>query len=474
MLDFVQIKMVFIVVVGGLVGVEIPLQFLFQLGVGFLCTQHILVLGKVRGCRHAGSSGARHHRAGLQTRYQEQSQQTEHRHNQNGFPVLCCKFGHSFAALGRQLCYPETVLCGGGCTLRGGLSGLPCSFGILLFDTPFLPHPGNGVAGRLCNLRIVPQGFLVKVFCIGRHELTLCLFHGLVGLHLVVPDAAADGFGGLTLHQFFTFVAALHTHIFVFDLVDFSVSEQQCFRQRAAGRVWFQAGRAFVLLLKPQGGFCLAAGCIVNFFLDRDTLLRQSGAGRIQLVGLCFRLVDVRLQRRVCPFVLGQFQTGSGTVQTIFTFGGGRCFCCLFRFLFIFMPVLDVLGPFQNFFGLALGIRGIILFRFPAGNILYSAVRLIFHHQTVTGHGLGDFGFCLQFFQGSSPPIGQRPVSMSAMYLRIGNTCGGETALPSVFIRLLRFGTSSVRRGMSAGSSAQRECPSICAGNPSATLPSPG
>ena len=51
----------FIVVVGGLVGIEIPLQFLFQLGVGFLCAQHILVLGKVRGCRHAGSSGARHH-----------------------------------------------------------------------------------------------------------------------------------------------------------------------------------------------------------------------------------------------------------------------------------------------------------------------------------------------------------------------------------------------------------------------------
>ena len=290
----------------------------------------------------------------------------------------------------------------------------------------------------------------------------------------MVPDAAADGFGGLTLHQFFTLVAALHAHIFVFDLVDFSVSEQQCFRQRAAGRVWFQAGRAFVLLLKAQGGFCLAADSIVDFSLDRNTLFRQGGAGRIQFVGFRSRLLDIRLQRRVCPFFLGQFQTGSGTVQTIFTFGGGRGFCCLFRFLFIFMPVLDVLGPFQNFFGLALGIRGIILFRFPAGNILHSAVSLIFYHQTVTGHGLGDFGFCLQFFQSSSPPIGQRPVSMSAMYLRIGNTCGGETALPSVFIRLLRFGTSSVRRGMSAGSSAQRECPSICAGNPSATLPSPG
>ena len=287
----------------------------------------------------------------------------------------------------------------------------------------------------------------------------------------MVPDAAADGLGGLMLHQFFSLVAALYTHIFVFYLVDFSVSKQQCFRQRTAGRVWFQAGRAFVLLFKAQGGFRLAAGGIVDFFFDRDTLFRQSGAGCIQFVGFRSCLLDIRLQRRVCPFFLGQFQTGSGTVQAIFAFGGGRS---LFGFFLCLVLVLYVLGAFQYFFGLALGIRRIILFRLPAGNVLHSAVRLIFHYQTVTGHGLGDFGFCLQFFQGSSPPIGQRPVSMSAMYLRIGNTCGGETALPSVFIRLLRFGTSSVRRGMSAGSSAQRECPSICAGNPSATLPSPG
>ena len=110
------------------------------------------------------------------------------------------------------------------------MSGLPCSFGVLLLDTLFLPHPGNGIAGGLRDLRIVPQRFLVKVFCIGRHELTLCLFHGLVGLHLVVPDAAADDLGGLMLHQFFTLVATLHTHIFVFDFMDFSVSEQQRFR----------------------------------------------------------------------------------------------------------------------------------------------------------------------------------------------------------------------------------------------------
>ena len=90
-------------------------------------------------------------------------------------------------------------------------------------------------------------------------------------------------------------MATLHAHIFVFDLVDFSMGKQQHLRQRTAGRVWFQTGRTFVLLLKTQGEFCLAAGGIVDFFFDRDTLFRQSGAGRIQLVGFCFRFVDIRL-----------------------------------------------------------------------------------------------------------------------------------------------------------------------------------
>ena len=40
--------------------------------------------------------------------------------------------------------------------------------------------------------------------------------------------------------------------------------------------------------------------------LDRDALFGQSGAGRIQLVGFRSRLLDIRLQRRVCPFFLGR------------------------------------------------------------------------------------------------------------------------------------------------------------------------
>ncbi len=58
----------------------------------------------------------------------------------------------------------------------------------------------------------------------------------------MVPDAAADDLGGLMLHQFFTLVATLHTHIFVFDLVDFSVSEQQCFDSGRLAGFGFRLG----------------------------------------------------------------------------------------------------------------------------------------------------------------------------------------------------------------------------------------
>ena len=84
----------------------------------------------------------------------------------------------------------------------------------------------------------------------------------------------------------------------------------------------------------------------VHFFdgpLFCDTF---GSAGRIQLVGFRFRLLDIRLQRRVCPFFLGQFQTGGGTVQAIFIFGGSCGFCCLFCFLFGRVFFFGILGPF--------------------------------------------------------------------------------------------------------------------------------
>ena len=57
--------------------------------------------------------------------------------------------------------------------------------------------------------------------------------------------------------RFFTFVATLHTPtFFVFDLISFSVSEQQCFRQRAAeADSGFGLGRRFSCNSSPGVGY---------------------------------------------------------------------------------------------------------------------------------------------------------------------------------------------------------------------------
>lgn len=87
------------------------------------------------------------------------------------------------------------------------------------------PEPGNGIGGRLCDLRVIPQGLLVKILRVGSKGLPLGFFCGPVRFQLVVPDAAADGPANLTLGKFFPLVAALHPHVFMLNFVDFAVGE---------------------------------------------------------------------------------------------------------------------------------------------------------------------------------------------------------------------------------------------------------
>ncbi len=63
-------------------------------------------------------------------------------------------------------------------------------------------------------------------------------------------DAAADMAARLPFRQFLPLVAALHAHIFVFYLMDFSVQVQPGFLYGTAGRVGFELGRAFSTLSK--------------------------------------------------------------------------------------------------------------------------------------------------------------------------------------------------------------------------------
>ena len=106
-------------------------------------------------------------------------------------------------------------------------------------DVLFLPEAGNGVLGRLRQLRVVPQGFLIRKLGVGGDGLSLGLGCGPVGFELVPVDTAADHAARLPFRQFLPLVAALHAHIFVFYLMDFSVEVKPGFLYGAAGRVWF-------------------------------------------------------------------------------------------------------------------------------------------------------------------------------------------------------------------------------------------
>lgn len=110
-----------------------------------------------------------------------------------------------------------------------------------------------------------------------------------------------------------------------------------------------------------------------KLFLDRDTLLRQSGAGRIQLVS----------------FLLGFWMNGcnSGSARSSSVSSRRAAEPCKpsslsavsTACLAFSLPCACPLRPRRvpEFFSFALGIRGIILFCLPAGNVLHSSVSLI-------------------------------------------------------------------------------------------------
>ena len=195
-------------------------------------------------------------------------------------------------------------------------------------------------------------------------------------------DAAADHAARLPFRQFLPLVAALHAHIFVFYLMDFSVEVKPGFLYGTAGRVWFELGRGFLHLVKIQPAFGLALGLVINGFLGDDALFRQGFFGRFQLIRPFFCLFDIRGQLRGGPFLGGKLQPGNGAGGLRHGFSGvlGR-FLCL-------VAVVQLARPFQYFFRCALRLGGVFLLGLPAGHIDAFACGLVIQRQAVAGHVL--------------------------------------------------------------------------------------
>ena len=148
MLDLVQVKVVLVIVVGALVGIQILLQLRLHLAVGGLGPGQVCVLREIGGAYQAGGAAPKHGGAGLHQAHNQHKHQPDPAHHQEGVLVLrdkaaqllshgpaalLCRRGGSLGRLARSLGRA------GSCPVRGG---------VLLLQAFLLPQAGDGIAGR--------------------------------------------------------------------------------------------------------------------------------------------------------------------------------------------------------------------------------------------------------------------------------------------------------------------------------------
>ena len=175
MLNVIKVKVIFVIIVGALVGVEVVLELCLQVAVGGLGSPDVGLLGNIGAgpYRPHKAVAHRHHRgnAGLQREHQQDTEQGDQ--HPYGMPF---DKGHR---PGRQLFRGDCRFFGGPCP---GLGGLPCLFRILALDAPLLQMPGEGAA---LHFRVLLHGRAVMVIRRGLDMLCLGFSDGLLRM---LPD----------------------------------------------------------------------------------------------------------------------------------------------------------------------------------------------------------------------------------------------------------------------------------------------
>ena len=147
MLDLVQVKVILVIVVGALVGVQVFLQLRLHFTVGCLGPGQVRVLREIGGAHQAGSAAPKHGGAGLHQAHNHHKHQADPAHNKEGVLVLRDKAAQ---LLGDG---PTALLCRGGGGLGRLARGLgradPCPVrgGVLFLQPLFLPQAGDRIAG---------------------------------------------------------------------------------------------------------------------------------------------------------------------------------------------------------------------------------------------------------------------------------------------------------------------------------------
>ena len=136
----IEVKVVFVVIVGFLVGVEVVLKLVLQTAIVGLGPQHIRILRLVGAGGHRTHKAVahRHHRGHTRLHQQKQEHTAQRKEQSHGMPL---GKGHR---LGGQLFRGDCRFFG---SLGALLGGFPRPLLILPFQLVFMPHPGGGTFG---------------------------------------------------------------------------------------------------------------------------------------------------------------------------------------------------------------------------------------------------------------------------------------------------------------------------------------
>lgn len=189
---------------------------------------------------------------------------------------------------------------------------LPHPLDVLALDTLLLQIPGNWV-------RIGNSGILLYRFLVGKFR--VCPVKGPLGFLHIPPRLPFLVFHRLpdtvfsqsqsTLRQLLALMSSLHTHIFLFDLVNFVMDFLLQSPQRHTERIMAQLGIGrSVHLLIDRHGFCLAGGFVIDPLPYLFPPLRNILFGSIQTVRRSIGAVDSTCQCWILQILPGKLEPG--------------------------------------------------------------------------------------------------------------------------------------------------------------------
>ena len=403
MLDLVQVKTVFVISgVQSFIVIQFILKFLLQLAVGRLRSQHIRILGEIRGSKYTTHARARHHRTGRNSAKQQSNTGANADHQQHR-PAMMLNVEKGF--LECVLCFLCRTFRRGRCVLCGFLclSQLLC---IVPLDPLFLQKAGYRVRSRQC--RIIMQCLLVKVVGVYLKRSLLCLRRVTPGLCAVMVDSGTDftfSVGNPTLRQHLALVSGLNTHIFLFHLMHLRMGSVDDLMDRPRKRIVPQVSvGAFLHFFKVKLRFAFS-GCLVKNTLGTENFLcGDSGLCRVQPIRRAVGTVNVLSKCGIGTFFLGELQTGGRALPCGRTIP--HCLgISLFRFScgFPLMAFRRTQGKISRSASGFFRRSGQLRFRLPAADVFYLTRGKVFRYRTVTGHFLRDLIGCFQFPHRQSP-----------------------------------------------------------------------